>query len=400
MVALTLEQLHRTRNVEKRNIWDYIRSILKPLLVGGQYCLLVDIWEGQRSVDFAALKANGVAGVVIRLNDMGGGHHMDLAFAEHWQGAADAGLLRAPYFVYNPWVNGQANYDWLLAHMPADAKAVMVDVEVVYSGYSEATYAAEVQKFMDLVKKRWTAAIYTAEWFLPYLKYWPSGDYWWAQYPYALYVYGNYTWDWLRAQLSGMSGPSNAARCPGTLRMWQCSGDKLILPGSPSPMDVNVFYGTYADLVLWFGGVDTTPPPEPPPTGETMLFKVNDWAAGLKEQPTTLANAGVLKQGTIFLADEIFPDSADPNNPDKQYAHIVEVLSSPGCAEDVGTKWAGYYAVVKLQKNTLEHCRLESSTPPPDPPPSGELPYTVEVTVSAGGYKTATQTITGELDPQ
>ncbi len=227
------------------------------------YLLLVDTYEAE-TIDETALKANNVSGMIIRLNHIEGGHHLDTNFTTQWTEAGNAGLLRVPYFVYNPWVDGQSNYDWLVKHMPFEAGAVMVDVEVVYYGYSPATYAAEVAKFCQLVGARWNFMIYTGEGFLYLLSSWPKeADYWWAQYPNSLYPPApqKWTWDQVRAQVNTFDGPLNVAKVPGRLKMWQVSGDKLILPGSAKPIDVDVFPGTYDELKTW---VNEKPPlPDP-----------------------------------------------------------------------------------------------------------------------------------------
>jgi GH25 family lysozyme M1 (1,4-beta-N-acetylmuramidase) len=237
------------------------------------YQLLVDVWEGQLEVDEATLRANGVAGMLIRLNDMNGGHHMDTNFAAQW--AQAEGFARAPYFVYNPWVSGLENYNWLRANMPSAAGAVMIDIEVRKDGYSPATYAFEVQKFIELAKTQWKTAIYTGQWFLSYLSVWPKDvDYWWAQYPYTFYPASvvSMTWNELRAKLDAFTGPINAMSCPGPLRMWQFTGDKLILPGCVRPIDVNAFFGTAQDLAAWLGMAEE---PEPPAEGHVVEVYVD-----------------------------------------------------------------------------------------------------------------------------
>lgn len=221
----------------------------------GETCLVIDVWEGQLEIDEAALKANGVAGIGIRLNDMAGGHHLDTGFAKQWREAA--GLVRFPYFVYNPWVDGASNFAWLAANMPAEARSVAIDVEVRKSGYPAATYAGELEKFLQLATRKWKVIIYTAEWFLRDLAKWPVMDYWWAQYPdQAKYFGGVRTWVELRQRLRifGLDKPFNAAACPGQIRMWQFSGDYLVLPGSNRDIDVNLFYGSAAELAAYFGG--------------------------------------------------------------------------------------------------------------------------------------------------
>ena len=217
------------------------------------YLLLVDTYEAE-TIDELALKANNVSGMIIRLNNMEGGHHLDANFTTQWKETGDVGLLRIPYFVYNPWVDGQANYEWFVKHMPYEASAVMVDVEVVYPGYTPTKYAIEVAKFCQLIAPRWHFMIYTGEGYLGLLKTWPSdADYWWAQYPSSLYpnVPEQWTWDQVRAQVDALPGPSNAAKVPGHWKMWQATGDRLILPGSVNPIDVDVFPGTLDELKAW-----------------------------------------------------------------------------------------------------------------------------------------------------
>src|SRR5262245_43799469 len=124
----------------------------------------IDTWEGQLNIDETVLKANHIPFMFIRLNDINGGHHKDETFDRQWQEAA--AFYRAPYFVYNPWVSGSANFLWLQDHMPADALALASDVEVRMAGYSPVTYAAEVKKFNAMAKARWNFVVYTGEWFL------------------------------------------------------------------------------------------------------------------------------------------------------------------------------------------------------------------------------------------
>lgn len=247
---------------QKRGLLRRISELFfKPrrALLPNQYLLGIDIWEGQGVINWKALEDGGVKVAFVRLNNISGGHHMDANFTTNWN--APTTIIKIPYFVYNPWVNGQANYDWLVSHMPASAKGVAADVEVIYNGYSKDTYAQQVEKFKDLAKVRYNIAIYTAEWFLPYLSYWVKDvPYWWAQYPSALYQSMTITWDRMRELLQPFSGPMNAAKCPGRIIAWQCSGDKIILPGSSRVIDVNVLFMTL-DEVKQFAGVTVTPTP-------------------------------------------------------------------------------------------------------------------------------------------
>ena len=225
-------------------------------------CLVIDTWEGQLEIDEAALKAGGVAGISIRINDMNGGHHMDTGFSKQWAEAVN--FVRFPYFVYNPWVDGAANFAWLKAHMPADAKSVAIDVEVKFANYPPNKYAGELVNFLNLCKPLWKTIIYTAEWFLNDLASWPRTDYWWAQYPAGDSYFKNVKdWSQLQLALDALSKPFNVAQVPGTLKLWQFSGDYLTLPGTSRKIDVNIFYGTEQELAAYFG---TSPVSDEPST--------------------------------------------------------------------------------------------------------------------------------------
>ena len=235
-----------------------------------EYQLVVDTWESGGEIDEQVYKDNNISALIIRLNNMNGGHHMDAGFEKQWAEAKE--FLRAPYFVYNPWVKGQANFDWLVSHCPDDANTVLVDIEVTFPLYPKSAYAAQVDYFMKLVKDKWgTKTIYTGAWFLDRLDFWPQdADYWWAQYPYALYpektTYAS--WDDIRKIIddNNFREPFNVEKIPGTYKMWQCSGDRFVCPGNDRIIDINIFPGTYKELSKFLGYPEEVPPPVEPPT--------------------------------------------------------------------------------------------------------------------------------------
>lgn len=150
--------------------------------------------------------------------------------------------------------------------------------------------------FMDLIeetlspnltytrKGQLTNVLYSANWFIksyaPSMEMWtPDHLGWSASYPYAA---GRVTCTWEEFYDKWLP-PANA-KIP-TLNckqrpFWQFSGDKFILPGTHSPMDLNFFMGingggcTRADLYTWLGIPDNgappvDPPEEPQPEGKT-----------------------------------------------------------------------------------------------------------------------------------
>ena len=242
--------------------------------------LLVDTWESGGEIDEFILHANGVCGMIVRLNDMSGGHHMDTNFWTQWEQAKNLSV-RIPYFVYNPWVSGQKNYDWLVSHIPSECGAVMVDVEVRYTGYPAVTYASEINKFKDLLGAKYNYMIYTGQGYLDLLSVWPVADYWWAAYPLAFYQYETLTWDALRDRLETMPRPANESKVPGTLKMWQFTGDRIILPGCDKRMDVNVYYGSLDELKTWVNEKTDLP------SGDVLLSEHQYFVGAVERQYET-----------------------------------------------------------------------------------------------------------------
>jgi hypothetical protein len=222
------------------------------------YQLLVNTYE-KKAIKEDDLSSNDVAGLIIRLNqsldelrNKPTEFQLDDKFVEQWVEAGNAKLLRVPYFVYNPYVDAQTNYEWFVKHMPYEAGAVMVGIEGA-GITSSINYANEVRKFCDLVKPRWNLMIYTREGYLSLLKTWPTDvPYGWAQYPPALYPDKpeQRGWNQVRSELTALSGPANTDKVPGAWKVWRVS-DRLILPGCAEPVDVDVFPGTRADLIAW-----------------------------------------------------------------------------------------------------------------------------------------------------
>lgn len=225
--------------------------------------IVLDVWEGALDINEPLLREAGVAGLIVRLNDISGGLHKDMTFDAQWKQAE--GFLRAPYYVYNPWVTGQVNFEWLADNLPAGVTRVFADIEVRKADYPPSTYADEVQLFYALLLNHFKAAIYTGGWFLSMLSHWYGGDYWWARYPYALCPQGDKVyWTWgdfkQKANVYGYH-PDPTKQCPGRPILWQCSGDKVILPGTASrPMDLTLWNGSLPELEAWWGAQMPNPP--------------------------------------------------------------------------------------------------------------------------------------------
>jgi hypothetical protein len=233
--------------------------------------IVLDVWEGSLDIDEMLLRTSGVAGLLIRLNDINGGHHLDANYISQWEQSKN--FLRGSYFVYNPWVSGDTNFQWLIDHAAADCNLVSADIEVSKIGYSAEIYADEVQRFIDLTSAHFHVVTYTGEWFLSVISHWNNGEYWWARYPWAFYPAQkeNWTWEQLKIKVNSCGwNPDPMHRCSGTVKLWQLSGDRLILPGCANrPMDVSIWNGDLQSLEKWWGT------PLPPLPGLTLVQRVD-----------------------------------------------------------------------------------------------------------------------------
>lgn len=236
--------------------------------------LLIDTWEAGGEISESVLLNNRITGMLVRINDMNGGHHRDEGFNVQWEQASVL-PVRIPYFVYNPWVSGKENFEWLWKNMPTTAKGVAIDVEVEKSGYSSVEYAKQLNEFLTFTSDIWKCMIYTGERYINMLSPWPKNyPYWWAQYPNALYPAERQSLSWaaLREKLLPFSGPTNASKVPGPLKMWQCSGDRYLMDGCSKAMDVNVWMGTMEELQSFAASGGTSVPEDPDKLIETHKY--------------------------------------------------------------------------------------------------------------------------------
>lgn len=225
------------------------------------YQIVLDIWSGNPDIDVSLLKNEGVAGLIVRLNSIGGGLHMDSRFQDDW-GKAQLFDAHGIYNVYNPWVSGTLNYQWFMEHKPSNLDCmVFPDIEVKYPNYAPASYAYDVAKYYSsLAGSGIKTAIYTGQGELELLTKWPGGTYWWAQYLDSFEKNPPTTWEDLKTRIDAMpEQPTNAKKCPGNIKLWQIC-DNATLPGfGGHPVDINVFNGPLDDLKAWMGAGPNVP---------------------------------------------------------------------------------------------------------------------------------------------
>jgi hypothetical protein len=218
---------------------------------------LLDVFEGSLDIDEEVIHDGGIVGLLIRLNHISGGNHKDTNFDAQWEQAKN--FLRAPYYVYSPWNDGKTNFNWLMANLPEnDVTLVMDDIEVLYPEYSSEVYADQVDIFTDLVKAQIHTIDYTGQWFLPTLSHWSTDiEYCWARYPNRFYseVTGPWSYEKLELETERYGWyPDPQKKCPGTIKLWQCSGDRIKLPGCAGrAVDVILWNGNLVSLKEWWG---------------------------------------------------------------------------------------------------------------------------------------------------
>lgn len=249
------------------------------------YQLLIDQWEGSMDINEDTLLDAGVVGAITRINSISGGHHLDDNFQRNYEQTFSFPVPGIIYFVYNPWKNGAQNFEYLMSVCPVGVYSAMIDVEVRYSGISKAQYAADVDAFMSLAHAWFDKAfVYTGAWFYDDLAYWPDCDYCLARYPYALYPDTAQTWTWEQVREvvdkdTFVWNPGSPPRLkngnylsPNRIRLWQASGDRLILPGtSGKAIDIVIWPGDLASLQEWACVPQTTP--EPPPSDLAAVYR-------------------------------------------------------------------------------------------------------------------------------
>lgn len=225
------------------------------------YQLLVNT-HGAEAINEGELRSNQIAGMLIRINHIAEGHRLDENFTKQWSEAGAAGLLRIPYFIYNPNLDENRNYDWLVKHMPYEAGAVMLGF-VAAPTFQTGIEAESAVNFFEQISRRWNFMIHTSERYLQLMDRWPQeNDYWWAQYPGVLYPRSIERWTWskLREKIDLLPGPANIDKVPGICWMWQATADRLILPGCDKPIGVNIYPGTLDELKEWVNEKESAQP--------------------------------------------------------------------------------------------------------------------------------------------
>ena len=235
-----------------------------------RYCLGVDVSSWQTTLNWEKLYYAGVRFAIVKAAQ--GSYRQDPICPSHLKAAKNAGMLCGVYHWMDPACKPEAQIN-NLKHRLKDLEYsfLALDVEQYWSDWVEwqkgmvnkrhsgqvisncAKACAELMR--DTFGKPvliYTRASFVKE-YAPQMATWLSDwPLWLAHYPYRsgkLHL----TWEQLKRDYApGISGPSLPEGCK-EWRFWQFSGDKFILPGEQTPLDLNFYQGSLQDLQRWLG---------------------------------------------------------------------------------------------------------------------------------------------------
>lgn len=238
----------------------------------------IDVSRWQPSVDWALLKSKGVEFVIIKATQ--GNYAVDSMLSKHVEGAKKAGMIIGLYHWADPLVdaNAQAKY-FVNAIKNLPFNLVAVDVEQYWADWKEwsngsikknispTVISDNARTILEYWKNnlKTTRILYSRASFIhgfarPMLTWVGGVHLWMAHYPYNS-TRVRTTWEDFKANykpsIAGPNLPSGAT----TWKFWQFTGDKFVLPGVTTALDVNYFNGNLNDLRK-FVGLDNVVEPE------------------------------------------------------------------------------------------------------------------------------------------
>jgi lysozyme len=239
-------------------------------MIGEEYTLGVDVSSWQPKVDWKVLYDGGVRFAIIKLSQ--GNYSYDRYTRDHVKGARDAGMLVGLYHWHDPLCNVLSQVDFIkncLTGIEYDFFAL--DVEQYWADWEEwrkgyitkklgaATISVSSHQLANEIKKVtgkktmiYTRANFVKE-YAPTMQVWlKDWDLWLAHYPYRP---GRVSVSWKglkEANLPSIKGPNLPPNCK-EWKFWQFSGDKFVMPGVKTPLDLNFYNGSEKDLRLWLG---------------------------------------------------------------------------------------------------------------------------------------------------
>lgn len=235
-----------------------------------RYCLGVDVSSWQATVNWDKLHANGVRFAIIKAAQ--GSYRQDPICPAHLKGASAAGMLCGVYHWMDPANKAQEQIKNLSHRLKGlEYNFLALDVEQYWADWNEWSQGMISQRYpgkliSDVARAcaegmratfQKPVLIYTRASFVkdyaPEMASWlPEWPLWLAYYPYQSGRV-RLTWEQLKHEYApSLTGPAIPAACKDW-RFWQFSGDKFILPGEQSALDLNFYNGSLQDLQSWLG---------------------------------------------------------------------------------------------------------------------------------------------------
>ncbi|MEN6481689.1 MAG: glycoside hydrolase family 25 protein [Anaerolineaceae bacterium] len=241
----------------------------------------VDVSTWQKKVDWQVLKAGGVDFALVKASQ--GSQQKDARCEQHLRGAQAAGLLSGVYHWCDPTcrVESQIN-NFMSAGAGLSFDFCALDVEQYWCSWQEWSQHQITHKLTPrqistsardtatAIRERtgkptliYTRASFVSDYARPMLEWLSDWDLWLAFYPFDR---GRVQLEWAELTPILQHLPASPLLPEGCRewKFWQISGDKFVLPGCNSALDLNLFQGSLADLRAWCG-LDTTPPANPEP---------------------------------------------------------------------------------------------------------------------------------------
>ncbi len=241
------------------------------------HTLGIDVSRWQPQVDWDLLAAAGVRFAIAKASQ--GSASRDSALGMHLSGAQSVGMITGVYHWCDPTLNAQRqvdNFCQAVANQAFDFAAV--DVEQYWSSWNEwlsgkvaglaspeqisASALAVAQGLRQACAKPvliYTRTSFVNDYARPMLDWLAGWPLWLAQYPYPA---GRIQATWEELQNDLLPTPKGPPLPKGCREwaFWQFSGDRFVLPGCSTALDLNLFNGTPADLEEWCGRVPAGEP--------------------------------------------------------------------------------------------------------------------------------------------
>jgi GH25 family lysozyme M1 (1,4-beta-N-acetylmuramidase) len=252
----------------------------------------IDVSRWQSKVDWSLLKSNGVEFVFIKATQ--GNYMTDQMMVKHVEGANKAGMIIGLYHWCDPTVDAEAQALYFLnAISGLPYKMLSADVEQQWGDWKEwsngrvtkivspTVISQNAKTILETLTKKtkvptivYSRASFINTYAKPAQSWLPKYPLWMAHYPYKATSVRTTWQNFLASYKPSISAPALPA---GSTKwtFWQFTGDKFILPGCESMLDINYFNGELADLNKFAGITTTTTPPVTMPlTIEERLAKL------------------------------------------------------------------------------------------------------------------------------